>query len=619
MRRLLAVLTLLLLSVQLHAHDGELPEVIPNPDAFPKGAVDVPRRPGDATPLPPSRPTGPVTGPIDGPLPGPEVPRPNRPDRPDIPKRNGQPRPGVDTASPDHWFSWWLLNRERFVLLSMRREASRKLQQTAASPHFFGEGSPRNRSGEPAREHIEAALAVLLLCASDSNSHVATSAIIALGKTGDARALAPLTDIAVDRNRRREERESALLAIGMLGPAGRGARPLLTKVLDDAGQSVGDRVFAACGLGLLGDPAVLPVLLRRAVAKESRRDVPAACLLAGGMAGGDFTVPDYSRLLSGNPASRFSDARLRALAAAALARTGSREAVPALRRAIRDREMLVQRQAVLSLGAICGPEDEAVVTELIRLLAYEGDSVLRGLTALALGEIGSPAGADSLLYMLRKGDSVEVQFAALALGLLVHSSPSPELGDKVVPVLRYELTSTKNSGFKGALAIALGLGRDPDSAKLLAGMYEDENDVWLKGRLATAMALIGDDSAREPLRRALVVRGDHRIVIDAAFALGALADLPAIKILTERLAASNSEYARGAAALALGYVLTPEGCRVLVDLLADRKTSDSTRTMAALALGRILSKNPVPVLSRYGNHLAPGVVEGTLGSLLKIW
>ena len=356
-----------------------------------------------------------------------------------------------------------MMNRERFLDLRSRREERGRDLRSGSTPHFFGEGSPRNVRPEPRAKALQAALDVLEKAALDRNKHVATSAIIALGKSGSARPVPLLIKISNDRGRRREERESALLALGMLGQRISEVRDTLITALADSKRNAGERTFAALGLGLLADPASVPVLVRQAFTASGLRDVPAASTLAAGLAGGDFVVPDLARALSGKQAARTADDRLRAMTAAALAKTGAHAALPALRRALGDRQIDVRRQTVLALGALAGPKDEEITADLVRLLAYERDAVLRGHLALALGEIGSTVAADPLLYLYRKGTSVEVQFAALALGLLVHESDSADLREKIVPLLRAEFEKRRSSSLRGALAIALGLSHVPGS------------------------------------------------------------------------------------------------------------------------------------------------------------
>ena len=53
-------------------------------------------------------------------------------------------------------------------------------------------------------------------------------------------------------------------------------------------------------------------------------------------------------------------------------------------------------------------------------------------------------------------------------------------------------------------------------------------------------------------------------------------------------------------------------------ILADPKVSDATRTLAAIALGRVVEKASVPTLSRLGDHLNPALPEGSVRRVLRI-
>ena len=82
--RIFTLLTCLFLAAIAFPHDGEVPDVFPGPNAFPKGSIDEPRRPGDTPGEFPGG-KGPATGPQRGPEPPRPAPRPRGPDRPGIP------------------------------------------------------------------------------------------------------------------------------------------------------------------------------------------------------------------------------------------------------------------------------------------------------------------------------------------------------------------------------------------------------------------------------------------------------------------------------------------------------------------------------------------------------
>jgi HEAT repeat protein len=101
-------------------------------------------------------------------------------------------------------------------------------------------------------------------------------------------------------------------------------------------------------------------------------------------------------------------------------------------------------------------------------------------------------------------------------------------------------------------------------------------------------------------------------------ALAMLGDEEAARILIARIETENSEYSRGAAALALGYLVPPERAGVLVTILSDGKNSDATRTLAAIAIGRVVEKSKVPILSLFSDHLDPALPEGAVKEALRI-
>lgn len=82
-------------------------------------------------------------------------------------------------------------------------------------------------------------------------------------------------------------------------------------------------------------------------------------------------------------ALRSGDPVVRASATLALGRVGDKRALPALRRALKDRDARVRREAVFALKRL-GPRAEAALVAALR----SGDPVVRASAALALGRVG---------------------------------------------------------------------------------------------------------------------------------------------------------------------------------------------------------------------------------------
>lgn len=600
---------LLLLSSPVFAHGGSW-----RGPGWPPPSQGVPTDPG--APRTPTLPGDPGT-PTPPPLPG----NPGVPTNPGGPTLPGAPVPPRRTpsAGPDlsHWTVWWSLNRERLLDLRALQTERLRARTNAAGPFFFGDGrdeAPEEGASDEARRAI---LDALLAAAGEKNADVASGAVVALGKAGAERVLPRLKELVDDERADATVNESAALAMGMVG-GGAETRTFLIDVMTDGRRRTRTRAFAALGLGFLGDPGAIPALVSQSRQKEAQRDVPSCALLALGLLGEEMLVPDLGQGLSGRPGRREADDLLRAYHAAALAGIRSAEAIPSLLTALRDGDENVRRQAVLALASVAGPEDEEVVKILLYVLGSDRDSQTQCFAAVALGEIGSPLAADALLYAFRKGESAIVPYAALGMGLLARNAADTAVSERIVPFLRAQLAERANHDLQGALAVSLGIARDAAAARPLTKMLDDEGDPELRAHLAIALGLIGDREAAPALRRALEDRSSPSLQREAALALGLLADSEAVEILTKLVREGTTEYVRGSAATALGRLASPEAAEALREILVDQDAPDTTRAFVAVALGLVLDRHPVPILSRLGDHLNQRMATAAVAEVLTL-
>jgi HEAT repeat protein len=342
--------------------------------------------------------------------------------------------------------------------------------------------------------------------------------------------------------------------------------------------------------------------MARANVKEARFDVPACSLLGIGLLGDEIVVPDLAQALAGRARERERDDELRAYTAASLGMIRSRAGMPALLKALGDKNVEVRRQSVLSLGALLGPDDAYALKTLAQVLASDRDPQVRAFAAISLGESGSPVIADALLYAYRKGSAVVVPYAALGLGLLARQTEDQALRERVLPYLRAQFLDKGNLDVRGALAISLGIAGDHDAAKHLLKVVKGGGAANLRGHAAVALGLIGNDDAMPPLREMLEKRGDPTLQREVALALALLGDREAVAILIRLVTTAKTEFVRGSAAVALGRLATPEAAKALREILEDERAPDTTRAFVAVALGLVMDRHDVPLLSRLGEH-----------------
>jgi HEAT repeat protein len=524
--------------------------------------------------------------------------------------------PADPTPRPD-WPTTWSLNRERLLdLRGLQRERVRA-KTSRDGVIFFGEGedgAAESPGNEEARRAREAILETLRKATRDDDADVATGAVIALGKSGDRGSRGLLMDLVTDRKAHRTVNESAALALGMLGDRSREVRVFLEEVAADRRHDTRTRAFAAIGLGFLGDPGAVPALMQRARAKESHRDVPACAVIALGLLGDEIVIPDLSRALGG----REKDDLLRAHYAGALAALRSRAGLPALAAALRDKDTQVRRQAALGVGPIATEEDKEVIRSLLFLLKEDRDDIVQSFAAISLGEIGAPETVEPLLAAWKDGNNTTAPHAALGLAFLARDLEDGPVRERIVGLLRREFRESGNVSRRGALAIAVGITGDRSAVKDLVVLVRGGGEAGLRSHAAMALGLLGAEGAIPFLREVLTEKASPDLQREAALALGLLGDGGAVRILLDLVANGSSDYVRGSAAVAVGRLADYETAEALRKLVEDRKRTDATRAFAAVALGLVLDRHEVPILSRVGDHLNYSMVGEAIREILTL-
>jgi HEAT repeat protein len=464
-----------------------------------------------------------------------------------------------------------------------------------------------------------------------------------------------------------EVRETAALCIGIAGRAAPDEVALLLALCLDAEAgraacaraSVDERTraFATYGLGLLlarDLPAavrhrittsLLPLLRAGA---QVRRDLTVAAIAALGQLRSDGSAagaamvdaaaealigyyerelgpgeqlmqahcpPAIARLLGKEHAR---SAHCRALFAADLetslaGRTGGRAA-------LRSNNHLAQSCAI-ALGESCQPWDDekspdrAAADLLLRCWREHKDHQTRYFAVLALGRLGGARARTELLAELaRAGRAVEKPWVALGLATLVDEEqraaraagrtldPDPVVGAALTAVL----DEVKNPSAIGATAIAIGLCQyrpAADRLRRLLDEHQSRDDV--AGQLAIALALLEEHRARGELRM-LLSKSVRRpqVLMQVAMALGRLGDAAVIDDLASLLADGDGGLARlSAIASALGQIGDRRSIAPLIEMLGNERLTPLTRAFAAVALGGVCDKDPLPWNAAYASSL----------------
>jgi HEAT repeat protein len=220
------------------------------------------------------------------------------------------------------------------------------------------------------------------------------------------------------------------------------------------------------------------------------------------------------------------------------------------------------------------------------------------------------------------GKGAARSFAALGMGL---AGMNRNEAEKAPMAEGIRLALAKSSGdveARGALCISLGLLKDIQAAPLLQGLLQDKGlDKKLRGTAALSLGLIGDRSALESVRKALMEKEDRELRVDAAIAAGLLKDNEAVPSLVEILRdPKSSQFILGSVATALGQIGDQRAVEPLAEILRDAKSEypELTRALACVALGQIGDKNDIAVLSRLSKDVNYRAYYDAIGEVLTI-
>jgi len=181
------------------------------------------------------------------------------------------------------------------------------------------------------------AVPVLIQALGDWNEAVRRAAAEALGKLGDPQAVPVLIQALGDRYT--DVRRAAAEALGELGDPQ--AVPALIQALGDRYTDV--RRAAAEALGELGDPQAVPALIK-ALGDSDRRARESACEALA-----KISIPAVPKLIE---ALEYSNQWVRAAACWVLGKIGDPQALPYLRKALKDASEWVQWEAQRAITQI---------------------------------------------------------------------------------------------------------------------------------------------------------------------------------------------------------------------------------------------------------------------------
>ncbi len=296
-------------------------------------------------------------------------------------------------------------------------------------------------------------------------------------------------------------RRQAALTLGRLGPIGKDAVPMLTKLLqkpNDSDEST--RIWVGKALALFGPEAATATPTAIEILQSDRsplghKQVMIELLGRIGSRHPD-AIPTLIRTLKMKPPTEKAAARdvntLRALAGESLAVIGSdaTAAIPTLTRMIYDEHELVRRRTVEAIGAI-GPAAAVAMPSLMETLIFDESAAVRDAAEVSLSQLG-PSVVEPVTRLLSDSESDVRERAAGILARLGKAAQSS--ADELTNLLGDEDAAVRIRAAEALWSVE----RDADTKSLIPFLIEAlaEDDRQLRIRAYRLLIEIG--TANQP-------------------------------------------------------------------------------------------------------------------------
>ena len=487
-------------------------------------------------------------------------------------------------------------------------------------------GDADNETGESEFEgHIAEWLA-------DSNQEISETAAVSLGILANPKSIETLKELLFDT-------------------------PAARKLVGQSEVHYRTRAFAAYGLGLIGartgsedDRRTIVETLHQAIVSDSAstRDVRVSCIIAMGLVPldtissaapeglkkGEVAPPQGSRTAQLDYLiNYFGDDKqnylVRAHCPTAMARL--LQGLPAeqhgkykdmIAEALMDsvaksskepRE--IQQSAILALGLVGSNDgknktDKEIRKTLAAIPKNVKDLQSRYFSLIAMAKIGAANGEEStedgikeaasyLTGQLAKGKQLARPWAGLSCGVLGRGLADTSSGDPRISELqsavRDVLSGEKDNSKIGAYAIASGIMGDVEATESLLEKFGRLRADEARGYVAVALGLMNAREAIQDIQK-VVKESKYRpdLLKQAAISLGLLGDKELVPHLINMLGEAKSLATQAAVSTALGFIGDQRSIDPLVEMLANEDITPTARGFAAVALGIVADKEPLP-------------------------
>lgn len=272
----------------------------------------------------------------------------------------------------------------------------------------------------------------------------------------------------------------------------------------------------------------------------------------------------------------------------------------------------LRQSASLAFGMLGDLDDDKAdktIRGALQEAAGNADAQVKNYSVIAMGLVGGrpgdgddpTAGAKDvrkyLLDQLSKGKTQVKPWAGLAIGVMERGMADNNIdqSSSSLQSLRMALQKTKTKLEVGAYAIACGIAGDTDSEKILLDKLDTMSDDDVRGYTAIGLGLMNSVTAIEPIQQ-VVEKSKYRgeLLKQAAISLGLLGDKALVGKLVGMLAEAKTLTTQAAIASALGFIGDARSVDPLVAMLQDQTKTGAARGFAAVALGIVADKEPLP-------------------------
>jgi len=282
----------------------------------------------------------------------------------------------------------------------------------------------------------------------------------------------------------------------------------------------------------------------------------------------------------------------------------------------------VQQSAVLGMGIVGDADaDETDVKlrkELVRLIK-DGDPQGRRFALIGIGQAGGRPGEGEkmldgtvsmrgeLLKQMTKGKTRMKSWAALGVGVLgrqlLDNDQTPDAA--AGSALRTAAVECKNPADAGAYLLALGLRRDLESRQIVVdkmSFFKGSDEA--RGYAAVALGLMEDRSSIEAIQD-VIKNSKYKpaLLKQAAIGLGLLSDKELVPELIKMLKEAKGLATQAALSSALGAIGDSRSIDPLIGMLEDKQITETARGFAAVALGIVCDKEPLPWNSKISTNI----------------